>query len=807
MVQHEASAFEAHGEDTVLGMMTRPSGWGRVRLFGASPKATHVRRRSDLVTFVMAVLGLALLTPAARATDGVEAALLDVIDQLPKLLDPVFAIAYGALTVWAAGSLLAALVRRHGRLAAAMVLVVPIGLALAWVIDQLLGASAEAAAFDLGVPVDGIPIQLVLGLAVTSLASREMSRPFRTSGRRLMLAAWTSALLLPAAAPLRVVGAAVVSIAAASAVRYLLGSSISVVSAGDVRDDLLDLGIDAEPVADWSAGVREATTAAGEPIAVRILGRDEWDNQRSTGLWRLLWYRKGGRRLRLSGRQQIEHQALLLLLAAARDVPVTPVVAAGTSRTGDSLLATRIVGRPVGALPKDAIDDAFLRETWSSLAALHRAGIAHGGIDSSALRRGPDGEAILGAFEHAEALVEPSQIHADRAQLLVTTALHVGSERAITAALDVVGTDETETAPLVSYLQAAALDTELRSEVDDADLSLDDLRAAMAEAAGIDEPELQKVWRVTWGSLLRLAGLGLVAYLLVSQLTDIGLDTIWSAITSADPLILLAALVVGQLPRVAQAGSLQTASPAPVPLGRVTRLQFATTFVNLAVPSTAARAAVSIRFFQRSGATAAGAVSAGALDSLSGFLAQITLLVGLLLLGTATFGWKGIPSGTADPSDLITVLLVLLAIVVVLGVIVAAIPKLRAMALHIGGQLKEALTVLRSPASVVRLLAFNLLAELLFSLTIWIVLRAFGQEVGFGDVIIINEAVALFAGLMPVPGGVGVTEAALTAGFTAVGVPETVAFSAALCYRMCTFYLPPLWGYVSFNSLRNDGYL
>ena len=74
------------------------------------------------------------------------------------------------------------------------------------------------------------------------------------------------------------------------------------------------------------------------------------------------------------------------------------------------------------------------------------------------------------------------------------------------------------------------------------------------------------------------------------------------------------------------------------------------------------------------------------------------------------------------------------------------------------------------------------------------VLRAFDEQVDFADVVIINEVVALFAGLIPVPGGVGVTEGALTAGFVAVGVPEDIAFSAALCYRMCTFYLPPIWG-------------
>jgi glycosyltransferase 2 family protein len=146
-------------------------------------------------------------------------------------------------------------------------------------------------------------------------------------------------------------------------------------------------------------------------------------------------------------------------------------------------------------------------------------------------------------------------------------------------------------------------------------------------------------------------------------------------------------------------------------------------------------------------------------------------------------------------------------VVVAAAVAFAVVRPLRQRATSIVGQLKEALAVLHSPAAVVRLLAFNLAAELLFALTVWTVLRAFGQPVDLVDVIIINEAVALFAGLVPVPGGVGVTEGALTAGFIAVGVPQDVAFSAALSYRMCTFYLPPIWGYLAFNSLQREGYL
>ena len=246
-----------------------------------------------------------------------------------------------------------------------------------------------------------------------------------------------------------------------------------------------------------------------------------------------------------------------------------------------------------------------------------------------------------------------------------------------------------------------------------------------------------------------------------------------------------------------------------MPLCRVTNLVFATCFINLAVPSTAARVATSIRFFQRSGATPAGAVSAGALDSVFGFVAQITLLARSCCSGFGTLGPAASrrPMSTGRPWDLVI-------IVVAAGhrsrwSSSSVVPPLRQMVVEFVGQLREALdraALARQRSS--GCWASTSLAELLFSLTIWTVLRAFGQSVDFADVVIINEAVALFAGLIPVPGGVGVTEARphrrvhrgrRPRGHRLLGAPSATG--------ICTFYLPPIWGYLSFNSLQRDGYL
>jgi hypothetical protein len=40
-----------------------------------------------------------------------------------------------------------------------------------------------------------------------------------------------------------------------------------------------------------------------------------------------------------------------------------------------------------------------------------------------------------------------------------------------------------------------------------------------------------------------------------------------------------------------------------------------------------------------------------------------------------------------------------------------------------------------------------------------------------------------------------------------MGVGEATAFAIAITQRLCTFYLPPIWGYGSLRWLNRNGYL
>ena len=84
----------------------------------------------------------------------------------------------------------------------------------------------------------------------------------------------------------------------------------------------------------------------------------------------------------------------------------------------------------------------------------------------------------------------------------------------------------------------------------------------------------------------------------------------------------------------------------------MTALQFAICYVNLAIPSTAARVAVNIRFFQRFGVDPTTAVSAGVIDGVSGFVVQIVLFVTLMLFSDVSFD---LSLNTDDLGGLLTI--------------------------------------------------------------------------------------------------------------------------------------------------------
>ena len=57
--------------------------------------------------------------------------------------------------------------------------------------------------------------------------------------------------------------------------------------------------------------------------------------------------------------------------------------------------------------------------------------------------------------------------------------------------------------------------------------------------------------------------------------------------------------------------------------------------------------------------------------------------------------------------------------------------------------------------------------------------------------------------VVPIPGGIGPTEALMVGGLTALGVVPTVAVAAVLAVRLLTYWLPVLPGIATFRYLQH----
>jgi len=179
----------------------------------------------------------------------------------------------------------------------------------------------------------------------------------------------------------------------------------------------------------------------------------------------------------------------------------------------------------------------------------------------------------------------------------------------------------------------------------------------------------------------------------------------------------------------------------------------------------------------------------------------------LLLVASRAVG-QSVDLDDVDTESVVR-LLGLIAFALVVGIVVTlAVPRLRE---QIVPPVARALRSLRgsvtSPERLGLILGGTIIQKILFALTLSASVSAYGQSVTFGEAVFVNSAVSLFVGLMPVPGGIGVGEAALTAGLTTVGVPEGAALAAAITHRLVTAYLPPVAGFFTTRWLTDQDYL
>jgi uncharacterized protein (TIRG00374 family) len=233
--------------------------------------------------------------------------------------------------------------------------------------------------------------------------------------------------------------------------------------------------------------------------------------------------------------------------------------------------------------------------------------------------------------------------------------------------------------------------------------------------------------------------------------------------------------------------------------------QGASSFINRVSPANVGGMALNVRFLQKSGVEPSAGVAAVGVNALAGALVHAVLLV-------IFFSWAGRGVGKAFKLPSSSKLLVILAVAAaVLGLVIVTRPGRRFAARKLLPFLRSSLASLRrvgqNPARLVLLFGGSALVTLFYVVGLVASVEAFGGGASIAKISAVYMAASIIAAASPTPGGLGAFEAALIAGLSGIGISSGAAVSAVLTYRLTTYWLPVLPGWLSWRLLQRLEYV
>jgi uncharacterized membrane protein YbhN (UPF0104 family)/tRNA A-37 threonylcarbamoyl transferase component Bud32 len=793
---------------------TAPSTTAAARPWWPMPRRDNrgrerVRRPGDALLLFGAISLFIIL--ALRATEVSVAGenVFVLVHGLPEGLNGIFTFFYGFGSLWVVPIVaVVALLLRNVLLAVTLALS---GLAAAGAAHLLQSwldtAHSTTLASDLAAAgvIPSFPlVRVAIVAALATAAGPYVIRPVRIAAWVVALLVGTAGMYLALGLPGDVAGGIVLGFAVARIVFLALGAPAGRPTASQVQLALTELHIDAVEVVESDeplTGAVEmlAMTTDGRHLVVRVLGRDQRDASFLAKSWRWLTQKDYQPNLFVTRVNEVEHEAYVTLLAERAGASVPDVVVAGAAGADAAMLVESYPsGRPLHLLTAREVTPEVIADVWQTLARLQAAGIAHGHPCAERFIIKADGGVCLTDFSAAAAGASPDNLHRDVAELLATTAVLVGAEVAVAAAIAAVGADAVKGA--LPFVQPVVISRETRAAIGRHSKLLEEVRTTAATTIGEKPPELQPLRRITIGGLLMAVFTFVAIYVLLGQIGE--LSGLGDVLSTAEWGWVFIGFFFSLFTYPASAIALLAALPNRMPFGPVTELQLATKFTNLVTPAEVGSAAMNIRFLQGQGVDAATAVTSGVAISFLSTVAQVLLFTVCLLATGGEWSTQGLPDGIG---------LVILIVVIVLGIgaaIVARVPKVRRMVAPQARKVWNQITHLaKSPGRTLTIVASGLIGGVLYALCLGACLRAYGGHLSLAMLIVINSSASTVANLAPVPGGMGVAEAGLVAGMTAAGIDSSTAVAAVMTHRLITFWLPPFFGWLAIRDLAHRKFI
>ncbi|MFC2660170.1 lysylphosphatidylglycerol synthase domain-containing protein [Actinomyces sp. oral taxon 448] len=536
----------------------------------------------------------------------------------------------------------------------------------------------------------------------------------------------------------------------------------------------------------WDAtGIRRDVTVLDTDSQVAGFVSTLWDRIRIKGL---------SPERDLSVRSAAEHAALMTLEAHRARVRTPALFGMAEADESVLLVADHVIGaRALGDL--DEVSDDVLAQLWEQLGRAHAAGLAHRAIDSSSVVVDVAGCVWLLDWDSGETISSELSRRVDLAQTLALTASVVGVDRAIAAASRSLSTPQI--ASIAPMLQRVVLPATTRDALgEQRGRLLQELRDALVALTPTAHAEPAKLTRFSPRTVV-MAVVGLVA--LWTLLARMNFSQISAAVAAANAWWILGAVVFSLATYLGAGIALVAFSPVRLSVWKSTEVHLAGAVVSLVAPAGVGGAAINLRFLTRRGVPTAIGVATVALVQVVQFLVTIVLLI---ILAAMT----GQSTGLTLPSDWLVLGAIVLVAVVGSALFVPRVRTwVRAKIEPTYRQVWPRLVwIMSNPLRLALGVGGTVLLSLSYVLAFGGSLWAFGYTLPFSILAITYLASNTVGSVVPSPGGIGPVEIALTAGLVTAGIPSGVALSAAIVYRLVTFWIPIPAGWLSLRHLQRS---
>jgi membrane-associated phospholipid phosphatase/uncharacterized membrane protein YbhN (UPF0104 family) len=637
--------------------------------------------------------------------------------------------------------------------------------------------------------------------ALATVAGPWLPRRWRRATWVLVAVVAFSRLYVGAHLPYDVLAGAALGWMTGAAVLYVRGAPRRRPGVEVVSDALAALGLPASTCVPLRSDARLTTPFAvtvpdGRPLFARVAGVQQRDADLLARAWRWVVHDDPeDTHPFLTPGRATDHEAAATLLAGRAGVHVPAIAGSTVMPDGSGVLVEEFVdGAAAHRLPADALDDRVMRAMWSEVASLHARRIAHGDLRLGSWIVADDGGVTLTGLRYATVGADDARCSQDVADLLACTAAVAGARSAVAAACDMLDAPTVRAA--LTHLQPLALSGPTRRALR-AGCGLDALRAAVVEATSATTPPPLPPVTVDRRAAVGVAVVGITVLVFLPQFGTF--DRTWALLRTPEWAFVAAAVALAGVRYVAGAVALRATAPVPLALDATTLAQLAEPAIESLTAARGLESDTSARVTERAGATRAAASATADVNRLVGLIVHAVLLAAAVALaGSQLLRHARVPAEAA-----------LLAVPVAAGVatgLLVGVP---------GRRMRRMQSAFRTWRELPDISADPLRGGLVFgsraaqTATVLVVLflsvRAFSPIAGFGRIALACLLAAAVSALVPAPGGVGVTDAALVLGLVVVGVATPPAVAGVLLHRLVTFWLPLAPGIHAAGRLRATG--